>query len=78
MSDKKDKKQKKLWLSFADLQGEGIVNNWQTLRAWQKDPNIRFPSGRLFGPNSRRWNKEKEIDPWLETRPVERDAFEDE
>jgi hypothetical protein len=60
------------WLSFHDLKRAGIVANWQTLRAWQKDPEINFPLGRLFGPNTRRWSREREILPWLEARPSER------
>ena len=64
------------WLSFADLKQAGIVDSWQTLLGWQKDPKIRFPAGKLFGPNSRRWSKQKDIDPWLESRPTEREAFE--
>lgn len=58
------------WLSFKDLQEAGVVPNWQTLREWQKDPKIGFPLGRLLGPNSRRWNKQTEIDPWLASRPT--------
>lgn len=65
------------WLTFADLQAQGIVPNWQTLRQWQKDPKIGFPSDRLFGPNSRRWSKHHEIEPWLASRPTSRSDFED-
>jgi hypothetical protein len=65
-----------VWLSFADLRRAGIVPNWQTLTAWQSDPRIAFPRGKLLGPNSRRWNKQREIDPWLASRPVDRDEFE--
>lgn len=64
-----------IWLSFNDLKRAGIVPNWQTLRAWQKDPNIAFPLGKLLGPNSRRWNKKQEVDPWLASRPIERGDF---
>jgi hypothetical protein len=66
-----------VWLTFAELKRVGIVDSWQTLIRWQNDPRIDFPKGRLFGPNTRRWNKQKEIDPWLASRPVEREAFED-
>ena len=59
------------WVSFADLREMGIVPNWQTLRAWQKNSNIAFPLGRLFGPNTRRWNVQTEIKPWLASRPTE-------
>ena len=63
------------WLSFNDLKHAGIVKNWQCLQDWINDPKIAFPRGKLFGPNTRRWNKEREIDPWLESRPVDRDEF---
>jgi hypothetical protein len=66
-----------VWLSFNDLKRAGVVPNWQTLRSWQKDLKIGFPPGRLFGPNSRRWNKQHEIDPWLASRPTARSDFED-
>ena len=36
-----------------------------------------FPLGRLLAPNTRRWSKQHDIDPWLASRPVERDAFDD-
>ena len=58
-----------IWLSFADLQATGVVKNWQTLKDWQK--NYNFPPGRLFGKNSPRRSKQRDIDPWLQTRPVE-------
>jgi hypothetical protein len=58
------------WVSFADLQELGIIPNWVTLRAWQKDPQIGFPLGRLLGPNSRRWHMQTEIEPWLASRPT--------
>jgi hypothetical protein len=61
------------WLSFNDLQAMGVVPNWQTLSARQKDPQIAFPRGRLFGPNTRRWHGPSEIAPWLASRPAVRD-----
>jgi hypothetical protein len=66
-----------IWLSFDDLKRAGIVNSWKTLGEWQRDPRINFPPGRLFAPNTRRWSKQHEIDPWLASRPVERNAFDD-
>jgi hypothetical protein len=63
------------WLDFNDLQQAKIVPNRETLKEWQNDSRINFPKGRLFGPNSRRWSKEREIEPWLESRPVEREQF---
>lgn len=58
-----------VWLSFKDLKRAGIVENWQTLGAWQRDPRVNFPKGRLLGPNTRRWSKLEDIDPWLASRP---------
>ena len=66
-----------VWLSFDDLKRAGIVDSRKTLREWQRDPRIRFPLGKLLAPNTRRWNKRSEIDPWLASRPVERAAFDD-
>jgi hypothetical protein len=62
-----------IWLDFRDLQRAKIVSNWETLRHWQQDPAIKFPVGRLLGPNSRRWRK-TEIDVWLASRPVCREV----
>jgi predicted DNA-binding transcriptional regulator AlpA len=60
-----------VWYSFRDLQRLGIVRNWQTLRDWQNNPQIAFPKGVLFGPNSRRWSKQQHVDPWIASRPIE-------
>ena len=53
------------WLSFDDLRCAGIVNSWKVLAEWQRDDRIGFPKGRLLAPNTRRWSKQREIDPWL-------------
>ena len=53
------------WLSFDDLRRAGIVTSRKTLREWQRDPRIGFPSGRLLAPSTRRWSKQHDIDPWL-------------
>jgi hypothetical protein len=66
-----------IWLSFDDLRRAGIVDSRKTLRDWQRDRRVRFPLGKLLAPNTRRWNKAREIDPWLASRPVERAAFDD-
>jgi hypothetical protein len=66
-----------VWLSFDDLRRAGIVSSRKTLREWQRDPRIGFPLGRLLAPSTRRWSKQREIDPWLASRPVERDDFGD-
>jgi hypothetical protein len=65
------------WLSFDDLRRAGIVTNRKTLGEWQRDPRIGFPLGRLLAPSTRRWSKQHDIDPWLASRPVERDDFDD-
>ena len=65
------------WLSFNDLRQVGIVDSWKTLGEWQRDKRIGFPKGRLLAPNTRRWSKQREIDPWLKDRPVERDGFDE-
>jgi hypothetical protein len=31
----------------------------------------------LLAPNTRRWSKQRDIDPWLASRPVQRDVFDD-
>jgi hypothetical protein len=65
-----------VWLSFDDLRRAGIVDSRKTLRDWQRDPRVRFPRGVLLAPNTRRWSKQREIDPWLASRPIDRDGFE--
>ena len=59
-----------IFLSFDDLQAMKIVLNWETLGRWQNDSKIRFPKGRLLGPNSRRWSLKHDIEPWLASRPI--------
>ena len=65
------------WLCFDDLRRAGIVSSWKTLGEWQRDERIGFPRGKLLAPNTRRWSKQREIDPWLKNRPVERDGFDE-
>jgi hypothetical protein len=55
-------------LRFRDLQDRGIVNNRATLKNWQA--KYGFPLGQLTGPNSRTWDEETEIKPWLTSRPT--------
>jgi hypothetical protein len=55
-------------LRFRDLQARGIVNNRVTLRNWIKKNN--FPPGQLTGPNTRTWDEDTEIDPWLAACPT--------
>jgi hypothetical protein len=58
-------------LRYADLKDRGIVNNRQTLKNWQNDPKVNFPKGQLTGPNTRTWDEDEEIIPWLESRPTD-------
>lgn len=55
-------------LRFRDLKDRGIVKNRATLKNWQKTQG--FPLGQLTGPNTRTWDNETEIDPWLRSRPT--------
>jgi hypothetical protein len=50
-------------LRFGDLKARGIVKNRVTLRNWILKQN--FPPGQLTGPNTRTWDEETEINPWL-------------
>ncbi|HEY6753795.1 MAG TPA: hypothetical protein VI077_03655 [Pseudolabrys sp.] len=58
-------------LHYVDLVARGIVKNRTTLGNWQKNPKVKFPKGKLIGPNTRVWDEQTEIDPWLASRPVE-------
>ena len=62
-------------LSFHDLRAAGIVANRTTLMRWQRDHG--FPTGRLCGPNSRRWTEE-EIQAWVSARPQIRESTQSE
>jgi predicted DNA-binding transcriptional regulator AlpA len=55
-------------LRFRDLKARGIVNNRPTLRNWIRDRG--FPAGQLTGPNTRTWDEDTEINPWLASRPT--------
>jgi hypothetical protein len=55
-------------LRFADLKARGIVRNRVTLKNLQL--KCGFPLGQLTGPNTRTWDEETEIDPWLASRPT--------
>jgi hypothetical protein len=56
-------------LRFGDLKARGIVNNRPTLRNWIRDRG--FPPGQLTGPNTRTWDEDTEINPWLANRPTD-------
>lgn len=56
-------------LRYADLKARGIVKNRATLRNWQQ--KLGFPLGQMTGPNTRTWDEDTEINPWLESRPTE-------
>jgi predicted DNA-binding transcriptional regulator AlpA len=61
-------------LRFKNLKERGIVKNHTTLKRWQKERG--FPCGRLLGPNIRAWTDD-EIERWLASRPVHREAFDE-
>ena len=54
---------------FADLKARGIVKNRTTLKDWIE--KLGFPRGQMTGPNTRTWDDETEINPWLASRPTE-------
>jgi hypothetical protein len=56
-------------LRFRDLKDRGIVNNRVTLKNWIE--KLGFPPGQLTGPNTRTWDEDTEIKPWLASRPTE-------
>ena len=55
-------------LRFYDLKKRGIVKNRVTLSNWQKKHG--FPKGQMTGPNTRTWDEETEVNPWLASRPT--------
>jgi hypothetical protein len=55
-------------LRFRDLKAGGIVNNRVTLKNWILKQG--FPPGQLTGPNTRTWDEDTEINPWLASRPT--------
>ena len=57
-------------LRYCDLEARGLIKNWATLRRWIRDPNVKFPPGRLIGPQTRVWTEE-ELATWIESRPAE-------
>ena len=56
------------FLRFKDLKDRGIVQNWPTLLDWIEHQG--FPPGRMLGPNTRAWDEEADIKPWLASRPI--------
>ena len=55
-------------LRYFDLKERGIVKNRVTLSNWQKKHG--FPKGQMTGPNTRTWDEETEVNPWLASRPT--------
>jgi hypothetical protein len=55
-------------LRYYDLKKRGIVNNRATLHNWTK--KLGFPKGQLTGPNTRTWDEDTEINPWVANRPT--------
>src|SRR4029450_2907197 len=56
-------------LRLADLVGRGIVRNRVTLSNWINKHG--FPRGQMTGPNTRTWDEETDLNPWLASRPTE-------
>jgi hypothetical protein len=56
------------FLRFRDLKERGIVDSWAQLDNLIK--KYGFSPGRMLSPNVRVWDEEKEIEPWLASRPV--------
>lgn len=56
-------------LRFRHLKKRGIVDSWAQLRNLVEKHN--FPRGKMLSPNCRVWDEEDELEPWLESRPVE-------
>jgi hypothetical protein len=54
-------------LRYVDLVDRGLFRNRQSLKNWQE--KYGFPRGRLVG-NTRLWDEETEINPWLANRPT--------
>jgi hypothetical protein len=58
-------------LRFSDLKAMGLFKNRATLKNWQENPKVNFPKGQMTGPNTRTWDEDTEIIPFLESRPTE-------
>ena len=57
------------FVRFRDLKARGIVNNWAQLDNLIE--KYDFPPGRMLSPNTRAWDEEEEVEPWLASRPTE-------
>jgi hypothetical protein len=55
-------------LRYADFVARGLFKNRQSLKNAQDKHG--FPRGRLLGPNTRVWDEEEEVEPWLASRPT--------
>jgi hypothetical protein len=56
------------FIRFKGLQKRGIVHNRPQLK--RLVDKYGFPAGRLLGPNTRVWDEDTEVDPWLANRPT--------
>jgi hypothetical protein len=56
------------FVRFDGLKARGIVKSRQELKILQE--KWGFSRGRLIGPNTRAWDEETEIDPWLAACPT--------
>lgn len=57
------------FVRFRRIKERGIADSWAQLKNLIE--HYGFPPGRMIGPNTRAWDEEKEIEPWLASRPVE-------
>jgi predicted DNA-binding transcriptional regulator AlpA len=57
------------FIRFYDLKKRGIVKSWAQLDNLIE--KYDFPPGRMLSPNTRAWDEEEEIEPWLASRPTE-------
>jgi predicted DNA-binding transcriptional regulator AlpA len=57
------------FVRFCHLKERGVVNSWAQLNNLIKKHG--FPRGRMLSPNVRVWDEEREVDPWLASRPAD-------
>jgi predicted DNA-binding transcriptional regulator AlpA len=56
------------WLRFRNLKERQIVDSWPQLRNLVEKQG--FPPGRMLGLNTRAWDEDNEVEPWLASRPI--------
>jgi hypothetical protein len=55
-------------LRFRHLKERGIADSWAQLS--NLIDKHGFPPGHMLGPNTRVWDEEDELEPWLASRPI--------